>query len=275
MAAVALCFAAAVAQSTVSHIVERGENLETIAARYGVTPAQIIALNPDAKDFIYIGMELKVPAKSSAAPSYSTSPASTPGYVPYTPVEEDPAPASGYGTPASGYGTPASGYGTPASGYGIPASGYGSAPYSGYSTAPGTPTPQHTAASDYDLIRMYKGEMSNCSVRSRNCKIAAWSVGLTCIVGGAIVFLAVNSDSSEGPIIGGSLAGFGVIWTTSWLIAAHHQKKKCDDFYSFTPLLEQEILNVKGNTRLRAGVDVFNNSFTHDRGLGLGFRLNF
>lgn len=52
----------AVAQtSTIKHTVDRGETLTSIAQRYGTTEAKIIELNPDAKQFIYVGMELIIP----------------------------------------------------------------------------------------------------------------------------------------------------------------------------------------------------------------------
>lgn len=92
-AALALCFGAAVAQTaTVTHTVDRGETIESIAERYGVTPAQILAINPDAKSFVYVGMVLTIPA--SAAPAATTpaaaatapaAPAAAPGYTAYTP----------------------------------------------------------------------------------------------------------------------------------------------------------------------------------------------
>jgi len=56
---------AALAQAqTAKHIVERGETLETIAQKYGVTKDDIVKLNPDAAQFVYVGMELVVPVKS-------------------------------------------------------------------------------------------------------------------------------------------------------------------------------------------------------------------
>ncbi len=55
---------------TVKHIVERGETLESIARNYGVTCQAIINLNPDAAQFVYVGMELVIPEQSvSPAPT--------------------------------------------------------------------------------------------------------------------------------------------------------------------------------------------------------------
>ena len=54
-------FMAAAQTKTVTHTVNRGETLESIAKRYGTTNKKIIELNPDAEQFIYVGMELVIP----------------------------------------------------------------------------------------------------------------------------------------------------------------------------------------------------------------------
>lgn len=59
----ALCLTAS-AQSTVTHIVKRGETLSSIAKDYGITEHRIIQLNKSAKSFIYAGMELTIPTDS-------------------------------------------------------------------------------------------------------------------------------------------------------------------------------------------------------------------
>ncbi|MDE7409701.1 MAG: LysM peptidoglycan-binding domain-containing protein [Muribaculaceae bacterium] len=53
---------------TVKHNVERGETLASIAKRYGTTNEKIIELNPDASQFIYVGMELTIPVTEAATP---------------------------------------------------------------------------------------------------------------------------------------------------------------------------------------------------------------
>ena len=50
---------------TVKHVVERGETLASIAERYGITEDEIIKLNPEAAQFIYVGMELWIPVVKS------------------------------------------------------------------------------------------------------------------------------------------------------------------------------------------------------------------
>lgn len=55
----------AMAQSTKVHVVERGETIETIAKKYGITKDALVMLNPDAAQFVYVGMELTIPMVDS------------------------------------------------------------------------------------------------------------------------------------------------------------------------------------------------------------------
>lgn len=48
--------------NTIKHTVDRGETLQSIAKCYATTEAKIIELNPDAAQFVYVGMELVIPA---------------------------------------------------------------------------------------------------------------------------------------------------------------------------------------------------------------------
>lgn len=62
--AIVLFHAMSVSGQTVrKHIVDRGETLASIASRYGVTQEDIIQLNPDVAQFVYVGMELSIPEK--------------------------------------------------------------------------------------------------------------------------------------------------------------------------------------------------------------------
>lgn len=62
----------AMAQSTKIHVVERGETIESIAQKYGVTKDAIVKLNPDLEQFMYVGMELTVPVVVSANATVAT-----------------------------------------------------------------------------------------------------------------------------------------------------------------------------------------------------------
>lgn len=53
------------AQSVTSHTVQRGESIESIAQKYGISVSDLISANPDAKDYFFVGMKLTIPAKSN------------------------------------------------------------------------------------------------------------------------------------------------------------------------------------------------------------------
>jgi hypothetical protein len=75
---VALCVCFAVAQTnTITHVVDRGETLASIAKRYSTTEAKIIELNPDAAQFVYVGMELTIPTSASQVSNNSVAPNSS------------------------------------------------------------------------------------------------------------------------------------------------------------------------------------------------------
>ncbi|MCC8036845.1 MAG: LysM peptidoglycan-binding domain-containing protein [Bacteroidales bacterium] len=86
-----LGIAMALAQTTTTHIVDRGETLASIAQKYGTTETRIIELNPDAAQYVYVGMELQIPASTAAtpAPATTTVQSSTPRQTYTQPTEVD------------------------------------------------------------------------------------------------------------------------------------------------------------------------------------------
>ncbi len=64
--AILLCVCvAAAAQNYNTHIVKKGETISSISKAYGIHEAEIIRLNPKAAKFVYVGMELTMPAKAA------------------------------------------------------------------------------------------------------------------------------------------------------------------------------------------------------------------
>ena len=75
---VAFSVSFAIAQTnTIKHTVDRGETLQSIAKRYATTEAKIIELNPDAAQFLYVGMELTIPAVKVNEPVKEDNPKTT------------------------------------------------------------------------------------------------------------------------------------------------------------------------------------------------------
>lgn len=60
-----------------SHTVLKGETLEGIAQKYGVSTKSIIELNPDVTSMFYVGMKITIPDSKTA--DQSTSPTTRPG----------------------------------------------------------------------------------------------------------------------------------------------------------------------------------------------------
>lgn len=63
---IGLCFAQS---GTAKHVVERGETLASIAKLYSVSEEEIVKLNPDAAQFVYVGMELVLPDSQKQEPT--------------------------------------------------------------------------------------------------------------------------------------------------------------------------------------------------------------
>jgi LysM repeat protein len=107
------------------YVVVGGDNLTDIAARYGLTLAQLRALNPDVEgDVIWVGQVLKVtgdppPATATAAPAAATA-----------------APAAATAAPAAATAAPAAATAAPAAATAAPAtqSGSGQPPFVPYGT---------------------------------------------------------------------------------------------------------------------------------------------
>ena len=53
------------AQDVVTHTVQQGETLASIAAKYGVSEAAILEANPSARTLFFTGLKLTIPAKSA------------------------------------------------------------------------------------------------------------------------------------------------------------------------------------------------------------------
>lgn len=65
-----------------------------------------------------------------------------------------------------------------------------------------------------------------------------------------------------------------VAWTTSFLVAAHHQKKKALSANTSTPLMQLNITKGK-NSAVYANINMLNDNMTNRKALGLGFNFSF
>lgn len=74
------------AQTVNTHVVGRGETIETVAQKYGISVADLQKANPDTKEYFFAGMKLTIPARTSnPATSYrSTTPNTVTAPTDYT-----------------------------------------------------------------------------------------------------------------------------------------------------------------------------------------------
>lgn len=73
-----VCLFATAQPQTITHIVQRGETLESIAEHYSVSVDDIIKANPNTDGMFYVGMKLAVPVGTvSATPKNATQPEPT------------------------------------------------------------------------------------------------------------------------------------------------------------------------------------------------------
>ncbi len=55
---------AAFAQETISHVVAKGETVTSIANKYNVSEAALLEENPILKNYIYVGMKIRIPSNA-------------------------------------------------------------------------------------------------------------------------------------------------------------------------------------------------------------------
>lgn len=137
--------------------------------------------------------------------------------------------------------------------------------------------------SDAELLKSIDKDSS--AKRLRKAKIMKW----TAWIGGSVFFVA-----SEFCLLGtayfyaldpteinyyfaiGAAASFvaSVAWTTSFLVAAHHQKKMALSANTSTPLMQFNITKGK-NSAVYANINMLNDNMTNRKALGLGFNFSF
>lgn len=136
-------------------------------------------------------------------------------------------------------------------------------------------TGNHT---DSELLRMYNNSNKDLLyIEVKRLKRIGWiggSICATAAVGSFIAFCFSDDIIYYTATISAPLLGAGIIWTTSFLVAANNKKKKFDKelLYSM-PIIQKEIFNYKGKS-LDMCVNYISNH-TNTRTVGLGLTYNF
>jgi len=59
-------------QEITTHIVAKGETVSTICSKYGLSEEELLKENPALKNYIYVGMKIRIPASASAKKADNT-----------------------------------------------------------------------------------------------------------------------------------------------------------------------------------------------------------
>lgn len=130
--------------------------------------------------------------------------------------------------------------------------------------------------SDSKLLQQHlEADYQKYIKRAKLYKKIAWiGLGVCTIVG---IYSRIQTDSYRSTANAFMFASFGVgvVWCTSFLVAANYQKKKANEArYMFGSLAQIPVLNANGK-QLSASVDMFRDRMTHNTSLGLGLKFTF
>jgi hypothetical protein len=135
------------------------------------------------------------------------------------------------------------------------------------------PHNQNDGAQQYnDKTLLYLDASSRAPlIKIKRLKATALIGGITMLAAGGIL-CALTSVEKKCLTIGIPIAGAGIIWTTSFLLAAHNAQKKFD--IQSTSLYQYE-LSLRNGTKLMVGTDILKNNQAKQYSLGIGLRYNF
>ena len=130
--------------------------------------------------------------------------------------------------------------------------------------------------SDSELLGMVNKDLSSVqSAKAKRLRNIAWiGGGISIAAGTAIGLMQSDNWSKSGPYF---IYGAGVVWTASFLAAAHHHQKKAENeifVMQSMPILQQEF-NVTEHSSLMVGIDALRDNFQHSNAYGIGVRYHF
>ena len=138
--------------------------------------------------------------------------------------------------------------------------------------------------SDAELLKSIdKGSSAKRLRKAKIMKWTAWIGGVLflasayCLYGMAFVAYYNNGNGTGVNLFAigaAALFGVSVAWTTSFLVAAHHQKKMALSANTSTPLMQFNITKGK-NSAVYANINMLNDNMTNRKALGLGFNFSF
>ena len=136
-----------------------------------------------------------------------------------------------------------------------------------------TPNNQNDGVQQYNdkaLLELDKSTREPI-MKVKRLKATALIGGIPMLAAGGLL-CALTSVEKKCLIVGLPIAAAGVVWTTSFLIAANNAQKKLE--IQSSSLYQHEFILRNGAT-LTAGADILNDNLTKQHTLGLGLRYNF
>lgn len=131
---------------------------------------------------------------------------------------------------------------------------------------------------DRALLAMDAASHNYTPAKAKKLKIIGWIGGPVLAAFGVALISAGDHEyfgfnSSDETLAGVGFIGLGAAWTTTFLIAANHEKKKAQMLQSL--IIYQYGFKLNNGSYLTAGIDMLSDRTTNNNTLGLGIRYNF
>lgn len=131
--------------------------------------------------------------------------------------------------------------------------------------------------SDVELLKSIN--IDNSIRKAKKLKKIGWIGGTVFVAAGVVLNLVHHGydsyeDGDDFDIIGYVSFGVGVVWTTSFMLAANHQKKKALYANTSIPIMQFNLTQSK-KSAVYASVNMLNDNMANRKTLGVGMNFNF
>lgn len=131
--------------------------------------------------------------------------------------------------------------------------------------------------SDAELLKSI--EKKDYFKKAKRLKMTGLIGGATFVVAGGLLIIFHDYENYKNcdpfNIVGYTSFGAGAIWTTSFLMASNHQKKKALHYANTSTTLMQFNLSQSKKSAIYANINMLNDNITNRKALGFGMNFNF
>ena len=128
--------------------------------------------------------------------------------------------------------------------------------------------------SDAELLKII-GREKDYLKKAKRLKMTGWIGGATFVVGEGLLIIFNDNMFNHFNLVDYAFFGAGAIWTTSFLIASNHQKKKALHYANTSTTLMQFSLSQSKKSAIYANINMLNDNITNRKALGFGMNFNF